>query len=114
MIEVFVAAILGFLGITIIDRIWFLIDYKKAEKGLEVLEHFHYGIILMGISVISIPYIPLAATYALLGAATAFIYHESKQKNFFSYKSTHFKGSAVIGIVLTVIFSTLYLLVNYS
>ena len=44
--------ILGFQFITIIDRIWFRINYKKAEKGLEVIEHYHHGIGLFAISFI--------------------------------------------------------------
>jgi len=111
MIEVFTAAILGFLGITIIDRIWFKIDYKKAEKGLEIFEHYHYGIILMGVSLITIIHIPLLVSYAMLGAGAAFIYHESKQKNFFAYTSNHFCLSAIIGVILTVLFTVLYFLI---
>lgn len=92
--------ILGFQFITIIDRIWFKIDYKKAEKGLEVLEHFHHGIILITLSFVILQYNVFMATI-LLGMGAAFIYHESKQKNYFAYTSTHFKGSTIIGIFLT-------------
>lgn len=111
MYELILTGILGFLGITIVDRVWFLIDYKKAEKGLEVLEHYHYGIALMGAAVVLAPFMSLFITYAMLGAGTAFIYHESKQKNFFAYTSSHFRGSATIGLILAAIsiFSYFYL-----
>ena len=103
--ETFVLILCGILGfqiITIIDRVWFAIDYKKAEKGLEVLEHYHYGLALMTISFIFIDLIPFMA-FILLGMGAAFIYHESKQKNYFAHKSTHFKGSTIIGLVLMII-----------
>lgn len=111
MFEVHLAATLGFIFITIIDRVWFQIDYKKAEKGLEVLEHFHYGIALLAISFIFVESIPSIA-YALMGMGTAFIYRESRQKNAYSYTSTHFKPSLIIGLGLCVVtaFSYLYLL----
>lgn len=105
--ELVLSLILGFLGITILDRIWFLIDYKKIEKGMESLEHFHWGLVLFGISFVLYEYIPIIA-YAMVGAATAFIYHESKQKNFFAYTSTHFKKSAVIGLGITAVIIFLY------
>lgn len=105
------AGILGFLFITLIDRMWFRIDYKKAEKGMEVLEHYHYGIALLALSFVLIQPILILA-FALLGMGTAFIYHESKQKNFFAHQSTHFKGSTVIGLIIAAIavFSYFYLL----
>jgi len=102
--------ILGFLLITIIDRIWFRIDYKKAEKGLEVLEHYHYGIGLFTISFIFVSSIPIIA-FLLLGMGAAFIYHESKQKNFFAHQSTHFKGSTIIGTTLSIIAIIVYFLI---
>lgn len=111
MTEIFVLILCGILGfqfITIIDRIWFAIDYKKVEKGLEVLEHYHYGIVLMTISFIFIDLIPFMA-FILLGMGASFIYHESKQKNYFAHKSTHFKGSLLIGLILSVISISSYI-----
>lgn len=108
---IILAGILGFQFVTIIDRLWFAIDYKKTEKGLEVLEHYHFGLALLAISFIFIQ-IPILA-FALLGMGAGFIYHESKQKNYFAHQSTHFKGSTIIGLVLLFIgiavFSYVYL-----
>ncbi len=112
MFDLLLVGILGFLFITIIDRLWFAIDYKKAEKGLEVLEHYHYGIALLGIAFILTAQIEVLA-YLLLGMGTAFIYHESKQKNYFSHKSKHFKPSLAIGLVLTAITITVYFLIPH-
>lgn len=107
--ELILAGIIGFLGVTIIDRVWFLIDYKKAEKGLEVLEHYHYLFIAWIGAFLIVEYIPVLA-YGLIGAGTAFFYHEAKQKNFFSYTSTHFKQSTIIGVVLAAITIAVYLI----
>ena len=101
MINELLALFLGFIFVTIIDRLWFAIDYKKAEKGLEVLEHYHFGIVLLAI----FPWITFASSlsFVIFAAGAAFIYHESKQKNYFAHKSTHAKGSTIIGIVLCII-----------
>lgn len=106
------AGILGFQFVTIIDRLWFAIDYKKTEKGLEVLEHYHFGLGLLVISFIFIQ-IPILA-FALLGMGAGFIYHESKQKNYFAHQSTHFKGSTIIGVVLLCIAGTVFAYVYLS
>lgn len=113
MIETFtliLCGILGFLFITILDRLWFSIDYKKAEKGLEVLEHYHYFFPLWAIAFILFEHIP-ALSFALIGTGTAFFYHEAKQKNYFAHKSTHFKGSTIIGIILATITIITYVIV---
>lgn len=106
------AGILGFQFVTIIDRLWFAIDYKKTEKGLEVLEHYHFGIALLAVSFVFIQ-IPILA-FALLGMGAAFIYHESKQKNYFAHQSTHFKGSTIIGVVLLCITGAVFTYVYLS
>jgi hypothetical protein len=109
--QAILAGALGFIFVTIIDRVWYEIDYKKAEKGLEVLEHYHYGIGLFAVSFLFVEHIPVLAV-GLLGMGAAFIYHESKQKNYFSVTSTHFKSSLAIalGLCAIAIFAYLYLL----
>jgi len=97
--DLIVIGILGFLGVTILDRIWFKIDYKKIEKGLAALEHYHWGIGLFALSFFFLEHIPHLA-HGMLGMGAAFVYHESKQKNFFARTSSHFKSSSVIGIIL--------------
>ena len=106
------SGLVGVFFITIIDRIWFEIDYKKTEKGLEFLEHYHYGIALIAIAIITIESIPILAG-GLVGMGAIFIYREERQKNCFAYKSSHFKLSSAIGIglvaVTIAILSYLYL-----
>lgn len=92
------AGILGFQFITIIDRLWFAIDYKKTEKGFEVLEHYHYNFPLWIIAFIILQYVPVLS-YLLVGMGAAFFYHEAKQKNYFAHNSPHFKGSTIIGVI---------------
>ena len=96
-----ISTFLGFIISLILDRIWFNINYKKIDKGFEVLEHYHFGIILMGVGliIISVPII----SYVIFGAGMGFIYSESKQLHYFAYKSGHFRNSSIIGVILLVI-----------
>ena len=107
MIYLALSGILGFLAVTIIDRIWFMIDYKKAERGLESLEHYHYGMALMGAGALLWGMIPDICAFFVIGAGGAFVYHEAKQKNLFSYSSSHFTQSTLIafGILCGMILS---------
>ena len=92
-------AVAGFIVITILDKAWFKLDYKRIEKGFEVVEHYHWGIALIGVGIFIIEYLPYLAYFAA-GAGIGLIYHESRQKNYFAHKSTHFRSSAVIGTAL--------------
>ena len=100
--ELLLSAFLGFILVTILDRRWFDIDHKKIEKGYEVIEHYHWGIVLIGISIVIMIHLPVMA-YLVLGAGMGLVYHESKQKNYFAQKSNHFRNSSIIGIVLTTV-----------
>ena len=102
MLDFLLAAIFGVISITILDRYWFKINYKKAEKGLEILEHYHHGIIMIIISMWVYPFIPILTIFLAVGGAT-FIYREARQENDFAHNSTHFKGSLIIGLILIVI-----------
>jgi len=65
--ELFLSAFLGFILVTILDRRWFDIDHKRIEKGFEVIEHYHFGIILIGIAVFVFSFSQIIS-YALLSA----------------------------------------------
>lgn len=96
----------------IIDTLWWKIDYKKAERGLEVLEHYHIGIaLLIGAVVTNLFYQP--ASWFLGGMGLLFVFAEWHQSveiagkkvipgKPFAYGSKHFKGSSIIGIILAV------------
>jgi len=95
-----ISTFLGFIISIILDRIWFSIDYKKIEKGFKILEHYHFGIILISVGfIISIQII----SYFIIGVGMGLIYCESKQKNCFAFKSEHFRNSSIIGILLIII-----------
>ncbi len=105
--ELLLSAFIGFILVTILDRRWFDIDHKKIERGYEVIEHYHFGVGLLGIGIIVFAFFPVLA-YILFGAGLGLIYHEAKQKNYFAHKSTHFRNSTIIGVGLVVIISCLY------
>jgi len=96
--ELFLSAFLGFITVTILDRIWFDIPHKKIEQGFEIIEHYHFGIILLGMGIIACTISPLS--YFLLAAGMGLIYHEVKQDDYFACKSGHFRDSSVIGMAL--------------
>ena len=88
---------MGFIVSLILDRIWFNINYKKIEKGFEIFEHYHFGIILIYIGFI----IPIQIiSYFIISLGAGFIYMETQHIHCFAYKSGHFTKSSIIGIIL--------------
>lgn len=100
-------------GITsiLIDVLWWNINYKKAEKGLEVLEHYHMGLILLIIAIIANLFYESIALF-LTGMGFLFIIAEWHQTIHtvgkkvvsgkpFAWGSVHFIGSSIIGIILS-------------
>ena len=98
--ELFLSAFLGFITVTILDRKWKDINHKKIEQGFEVIEHYHFGIILIGMGIIASAISPLS--YFLLAAGMGLIFYELKQDDYLACKSGHFRNSSVIGMVLTI------------
>ena len=86
----------------LIDQIWFKIDYKKAEKGLEVLDHYHHGIALLIIASVFNHFVPSSFSLFVLGFGLVFIIAEAKQGNPFAYGSSHFRATSAIGIILCI------------
>lgn len=128
MILEIILFILGAFLVFVIDIIWWNIDFKKAEKGLEVHEHYHLGLELL-IAGIGIAYIVELPVYFLLGTGFAFIMAEWRQTveirktvdgqdtiqkvvpgHPFAYGSTHFKQSTTIGISLIALLSIILVL----
>ena len=107
--ELFLSAFLGFILVTILDRRWFDIDHKRIEKGYEVIEHYHFGITLIGIGLFTFAFYPIIS-YTLFGAGMGLVYNEAKQKNYFAHKSIHFISSTIIGIILCIVTITIYFL----
>lgn len=90
---------IGILLVTILGQLWLKkIEYKKTGK-IQILEHYHFGIMLVAVGVLF--HEVGIVMHALIGSGFAFFYQEAKQNHLFAYGSTHFKKSTVIGILLT-------------
>jgi len=106
--ELFISAFLGFITVTILDRIWKDINHKKIEQGFEVIEHYHFGIILIGMGIIAHIISPLS--FFLLAAGMGLIFYELTQDDYLACKSGHFRDSSCIGLALFGIVIVLYFL----
>jgi len=104
--ELFLSAFLGFITVTILDRKWNDINHKKIEQGFEVIEHYHFGIILIGMGIIASAISPLS--YFLLSAGMGLIFYELKQDDYLACKSGHFKNNSIIGLALCGVVVLLY------
>ena len=113
-----IAPLAGFWGAMIIDTMWFRIDYKKAEKGLEAHEHYHVGIELAIVGVILWVINMDVLAVGLFGMGAGFFMAEWQQKNAFALPAhptafhpnpppvSHFKQSTILGVILIAIFIT--------
>ena len=88
-----------------LDYLWRKTGVSKYEKGLEVFEHYHWGLaflILMRILV------KLSGIFlSLAGIGISFILAEITQKHPFALKSKHVLPSTIIG-------STLFILLIFT
>ena len=102
MIDFILTAFLAFILVIIIDHRWMKdVQFSKIEKGMEVLEHFHWGLILITIGIAVWHLHNEILSVGLLFAGFTFIACEAKQKNDFAIHSSHAKVSILIGIILT-------------
>ena len=128
MISELILLVLGGFLVFVIDILWWNIDFKKAEKGMEAHEHYHLGLELLIAGLIVSMFNDLPS-YFLVGAGFAFIMAEWRQTveikktvngeivkqkvipgHPFAYGSNHFKQSTAIGIGLTVLLSIILVL----
>ena len=112
----------GAFAVCIVDVLWWHIDYKKAERGMEAHEHYHVGLELLIASYItSLFYEPVS--WLLVGMGITFIaaewrqVHEIKKGKVvpghpFAYGSSHFASSTIIGVVLCAVLAAVILLIN--
>ena len=82
---------LGFILGLILDKVWFHINYSKYEKGFEVIEHYHFGLVCFVFGI-------LFDLNFLFGLGLALNLAEWSQDHFFAYHSDHFKHSTIIGL----------------
>jgi hypothetical protein len=94
MLEQFILGVL--IGI-FIDALWWRSGIKKYEKGHEVWEHYHFGLIIgiFGI-ILSQP--------ILLGIMIILVLKESSQDHPFAIKSTHFLVSTIMGVSISIVY----------
>ena len=128
MISELILLVLGAFLVFVIDILWWNIDFKKAEKGMEAHEHYHLGLELMIVGLIVSIFNELPS-YFLIGAGFAFIMAEWRQAveikktingkvisqnvvpgHPFAYGSVHFKQSTAIGVGLTILLSVILVL----
>ena len=97
----------GVLAGLVLDRLWWESGLNKYEKGVEELEHYHWGLVAW----IAAHFTPPAASSILLGLGLALVIAEWAQigewkdgvwrrGHPFSYGSKHFACSITIGAVL--------------
>ncbi|MEM2233838.1 MAG: hypothetical protein QXP81_09915 [Nitrososphaerota archaeon] len=99
--------LLGFLFGLVLDRIWWESGASKYDKGVAVLEHYHWGLLSWIISY----FVPLIVSFFLWGLGLALVLAEWAQigewengtwrrGHPFAYGSNHFASSTIIGAVL--------------
>lgn len=77
----------------IIDSVWWHLPYKKIEKGYEIMEHYHFALIVGMFTVIT-------GNPIFAGIMVALFLGEWSQDHQFAYGSTHFKSSTIVGGLL--------------
>lgn len=99
LIEIYhiIMFMLGCMAACVMDVIWFNINYSKYEKGFEVFEHYHIGIILGTIGLVT-------NQAFLLGIMMMLFVKESDQIHPFAHGSNHYKDSTLIGIGTFILF----------
>lgn len=108
-IDYILVSFISVIAIIILDHRWMKdINFSKAEKGMEVMEHYHWGLILVIIGIVLWQYTNLLSV-GLLIAGITFIACESKQKNDFALNSTHAIPSTIIGVSLLIVTIMAYL-----
>jgi len=97
--------ILGFLIGALISSVWdyyfdgYFCKIYRLSNYLEILEHYHHGLILIITSFL----FTYPVNYILTGIGIQLIYDERIQKNPFALGKEYFKYSSIIGITLVTI-----------
>lgn len=90
-----------FLGLMVgvtLDFLWRKTGIGKHERGLEVFEHYHWGLTLLILMRILLKF--SGAFLSLAGIGVIFILAEIFQKHPFAFKSNHELPSTIIGVIL--------------
>lgn len=90
-----------------IDLLWTRTSLNKYERRLEVLEHYHWGLVALMLTRVLQTFVKL--TYALAGLASIFILLEVMQEHPFAFRSDHQMSSTSVGISLICILCLLWI-----
>jgi hypothetical protein len=102
--------LLGLLLGLVLDRVWWEGKFNKYEKGVEELEHYHWGLLSWILAYLT----PLWLSQVLWGLGAALVLAEWAQVGEwengewrrghpFAYGSNHFRVSTAIGVALAVV-----------
>jgi hypothetical protein len=103
--------LLGLLLGLVLDRVWWEGKFDKYEKGVEELEHYHWGLVSWILAYLT----PLWLSQVLWGLGAALVLAEWAQVGEwengnvwrrghpFAYGSNHFKASTAIGVALSIV-----------
>lgn len=94
--------IIGVMIGLVIDTVWFKVNYKKYEKGIEVFEHYHAGILLLPLGIWLNP--------IFMGVGLGLFIGEWTQEHKFAINSGHFKESLLFGVLFSILSGGLILL----
>jgi len=102
MIHLYLFSI-GLVLAFLLDAVWRIRFWGKDRGKLRVLEHYHWGLLIMILSK------TLENTF-LLGLGVGLIISEELQKHPFGLNSDHFKQSTILGITLLILLTLFSLL----
>ena len=108
---------LGFGLASVADFLWMRLFSKSAkviEKGYEVLEHYHAGLILLPVAFALSFVVPLYIPLIILGFAFGLYLYESLQLEAFAHGSTHFLKSSLIGIGLVIADAIIIAIIHFK
>lgn len=115
LVDFILTALISVFFTLLIDKLWMknLTKVAKFEKGIKFIEHYHIGIILVTLGIITYHYAYILPSIALIPAGFTLIICELKQKNAFALTSNHAKLSSIIGIILAVLTMIIYFLFRF-
>ena len=103
-----ISSFLTGLGVGVaIDLLWTRTSINKYERRLEVLEHYHWGLVALMLTRVLQVYIRL--TLALAGLASIFILLEIVQDHPFAFRSDHQISSTGTGVLLICILCLIWI-----
>jgi hypothetical protein len=81
-----------------IDQLWTKTSINKYERRLELLEHYHWGLVILMLARLLHTFSKLTLSGA--GLASIFILLEVVQEHPFAFRSDHQVSSTIVGILL--------------